>query len=187
MQTIRTPKLIVCDLDDLMGNRDAESDLLENWIAWEGENRPLLLFHSRLSLDELSRALPITALPPPHFLVGAGISMMVRYTFQGHTHSGNSTRDGLEERLLATVVSAALSEVETPEPEAAVFPRVRLAVLTTAGLSVTFGSSGKPSRRPNPSAVLSWLLHHLDFDSTEVRMHVPASETTTRRLRTMAR
>jgi hypothetical protein len=75
------PKLMVCDLDDgILADLDLQANLLETWLTWTDANRPLLLFHSRMSIDELERDLPATTLPPADFLVGAGVSMLARLT-----------------------------------------------------------------------------------------------------------
>lgn len=174
------PKLIVCDLDQgLLGNQDAQGELLDTWMGWEDVSRPLLLYHSDLPLEELQRSLPTTILPPVNFLIGAGISMLVRFTFWQQIHPVESQQScqwaGLNpEQLLGVVAARALSELKSTQPDGTLaFPRVQNAVLTASGLCVTFHAAGK-SRRPNASVALSWLLNQLNFDAREVRTYVPS-------------
>lgn len=175
-------KLIVCDLDQgLLSDFDAETELLEYWMAWEDASRPLLLFHSRLSLDELQRMLPATNLPPPNFLIGAGTSMLVRFTSWQQIHSDQSEQPGRwaglnPEQMLAVVTSRALLELGSSDANKATgFPQLTHAALTTSGLSVVFGSSGMQDRRQSSNAALSWIVNHLKFDVGEIRTYVSTS------------
>ena len=170
-------KLIVCDLDQgLLSDFDAETELLEYWMAWEDASRPLLLFHSRLSLDELQRMLPATNLPPPNFLIGGGTSMLVRFTSWQQIHAEHGQQPGRwaglnPEQMLAVVTSRALLELGSSDAgKTSGFPQLTHAALTTSGLSVSFGSSGM-DRRHSSNAALSWILNHLKFDIGEIRTY----------------
>jgi hypothetical protein len=176
------PKLMVCDLDQrLLGHPDAEAELFETWMAWEDESRPLLLFHSQMPLVRLQDVLPATNLPPANFLIGAGTSMLVRFTFWQQIHSDELRQSdrwsGLDaEQLLTVVATRALSELERArDDKAGGFPKIENAVLTTSGLSVMFASSGR-ARRDNASVALSWLLKQLKFDAREMRTYHPADQ-----------
>ena len=181
------PKLIVCDLDQgLLDDFDAETELLEYWMAWEDLSRPLLLFHSRLSLDELQRLLPTTNLPPPNFLIGAGTSMLVRFTSWQQVHTDENRQPGRwaglnPEQMLAVVTSRALLELGSSDADKVPrFPQLTHAALTTSGLSVAFAPSGIRDRRNNSNAALSWILNHLKFDLGEIRTYACSPNPTSR-------
>jgi len=187
------PKLMVCDLEDLLHDRDAESDLLETWMAWDHEHRPLLLFHSRLSLEELQRSLPASVLPPADFLVGGGTSMLVRFSFwnqgpDGEIECSRSSVVSDARQLLASMATQALSNVTahgapvTPE-----FPQVETAILTTSGLSVTFGSAGSSKRPQSCSAILSWIVCQLNLEASEICTYVRQRQIRRPRLRLSTR
>lgn len=178
----RLPKLMVCDLDHgLLGNQDAETELFETWMAWDEESRPLLLFHSQMSLPRLQDALPATSLPPANFLLGAGTSMLVRFTFWQQIHSGAPGQpdlwSGLDaEQLLTVVATRALSELGHSKSDTTVgVARIENAVLTPSGLSVIFASSGR-AKQDNASVALSWILKQLTFDAREVRAYFPSDQ-----------
>lgn len=192
MRTATTPKLVVCDLDqNLLHNRKAETALLDTWMMWERGHRPLLLFHSARTLDELQRLLPSSVLPPPDFLIGGGTGMLVRHSFWNHDHSddrGAEFAGFAPEHLLASMASRALAQLSSPsEGATAHFPQVENAVLTMAGLSVTFASNGKRSRRSAPHAPLAWLLAQLKFDTSEIRTYSAEERVESRRLNATAR
>ncbi|UVC08248.1 hypothetical protein IHQ71_24350 [Rhizobium sp. TH2] len=138
MRNATTPKLVVCDLDqNLLHNREAESVLLDTWMMWERGHRPLLLFHSARTTDELQRLLPSSVLPPPDFLIGGGTGLLVRHSFWNHKHSeecGGEFAGFAPERLLASMASKALAQLNSPlEDVASPFPKVETAALTLAG------------------------------------------------------
>jgi hypothetical protein len=192
MRNATTPKLVVCDLDqNLLHNRGAESALLDTWMTWERGHRPLLLFHSARTVDELQSLLPSSVLPPPDFLIGGGTGMLVRHSFWNHDHSGDH---GVEfagfapEHLLASMASKTLAQLNSPEENvASQFPKVENAVLTMAGLSVTFASTGKRARRSAPHAPLAWLLAQLKLDASEIRTYSAEDQVQGRRLNAAAR
>jgi hypothetical protein len=175
------PELVVCDLDQgLLGNEAAEAELLETWMSWEDGSRPLLLFHSQLSLEKLQNALPSTSLPPVNFLVGAGTSMLVRFALWQHIYSDESRQSGKSAgldpgQLLTVAISRALYESKfSKAAEKQEFPHVENAILTTSGLSVTFASPGR-NKRANVSMALSWILKQLKFDANEVRTYASSA------------
>lgn len=176
MGNATAPKLVVCDLDqNLLHNRNAESALLDTWMMWERGHRPMLLFHSARTIDELQHLLPSSVLPPPDFLIGGGTGMLVRHSFWNHDHvedRGGEFAGFAPEHLLASMASKALAQLNSPEDAvASQFPKVENAVLTMAGLCVTFASTGKRARRSSPHAPLAWLLAQLKFDTNEVRTY----------------
>jgi len=185
MRNATTPKLVVCDLDqNLLHNRKAETALLDTWMRWERGHRPLLVFHSARAVDELQRLLPSSVLPPPDFLIGGGTGMLVRHSFWNHSDNYGPEFAGFApEHLLASMASRALAQLSSPMGEAAAqFPEVENAVLTMAGLSITFASNGKRARRSAPYAPLAWLLAQLRFDTSEIRTYSVATEIEGRRL-----
>lgn len=191
MRNAITPKLVVCDLDqDLLHNRAAESALLDTWMKWERGHRPLLLFHSARTVDELQSLLPSSVLPPPDFLIGGGTGMLVRHSFWNHGSEEYGARFAgfAPENLLAAMSSKALAQLNSLEEDvASQFPKVENAVLTMAGLSVTFASTGKRARRSAPHAPLAWLLAQLKVDSSEIRTYSAEYLVQGRRLEAAAR
>lgn len=192
MRDATTPKLVVCDLDqNLLHNREAESVLLDTWMMWERGHRPLLLFHSSRTVDELQRLLPSSVLPPPDFLIGGGTGMLVRHSFWNHDHSedrGDELAGFAPEHLLASMASKAIVQVNSPLKDvASPFPKVEAAALTMAGLSITFASNGKRTRRSAPHAPLAWLLAQLKFDTSEIRTYSAEEQVLDRRLNAAAR
>jgi hypothetical protein len=167
------PKLMVCDLDDgILADLEVQANLLETWLTWSDASRPLLLFHSRMSIDELDRDLPATTLPPADFLVGAGGSMLARLSRWQNSGADERPPSGpwarrAPEQLIEDILARARLEMRVAEPPAREFPRVQSAALTASGLRVSFGIDGK--RRQNPNAVISWILKQLQFDPSEVR------------------
>lgn len=192
MRNTTTPKLVVCDLDqNLLHNREAESALLDVWMTWERGHRPLLLFHSARTVDELQSLLPSSVLPPPDFLIGGGAGMLVRHSFWNHDRSGEHGAEFAgfaPEHLLASMASKALAQLNSPKENiASRFPKVENAVLTMAGLFVTFASTGKRARRSAPHAPLAWLLAQLKVDPSEIRTYTAEELVQTRRLTIAAR
>lgn len=191
MRNATTPKLVVCDLDqNLLHNREAESALLDIWMKWERGHRPLLLFHSARTVDELQSLLPSSVLPPPDFLIGGGTGMLVRHSFWNHDSGelGAEFAGFAPEHLLASMASKALAQLNAPEENvASQFPKVENAVLTMAGLSVTFASTGKRARRSAPHAPLAWLLAQLKVDASEIRTYSGEEQVQSRRLTVAAR
>lgn len=186
MTSTITPKLVVCDLDkDLLNNREAETELLDTWMTWERGHRPLLLFHSTRDIDELQHLLPSSVLPPPDFLIGGNSGMLVRHSFWNHENAENSSgpiAGFAPEHLLASMASRALTQLNASETlDAPGFPKVESAVLTMAGLSVTFASERKNRRPVGPNAPLAWLLAQLQFDTTEVRAYASAEHASVQR------
>jgi hypothetical protein len=185
------PKLIVCDLDQgVLADVEAQSNLLESWMVWADGSRPLLLFHSRMSIDELDRDLPTTTLPPADFLVGAGVSMLARLSRWQNSGVDERPPSGpwarrAPDQLIEDILSQARLEMSIAEPSAGEFPRVQSAALTASGLLVSFGISGK--RRQNPNAVISWILKQLQFDPSEVRRFTSPIRTMRRQARLTAR
>lgn len=176
MSATVTPKLVVCDLDrELLHNRPAEAALLDTWMAWGRGHRPMLLFHSARSIEELQHLLPSSVLPPADFLIGGGRAMLVRHSFWN-----NDDRDEergafagfAPEHLLASMASGALAQLSIPaDPTVKEFPKVESAVLTMAGLSITFAANEKSGRSNGPSVALAWLLAQLQLETTELRTY----------------
>jgi len=191
MRNATTPKLVVCDLDqNLLHSREAESALLDTWMTWERGHRPLLLFHSGRTVDELQALLPSSVLPPPDFLIGGGTGMLVRHSFWNHgsEEHGAQFAGFTPEHLLASMATKALAQLTSPEEEGvSQFPKVENAVLTMAGLSVTFASTGKRARRSTPHAPLAWLLAQLKLDASEIRTYPTVEQFQSRRLNAAAR
>lgn len=191
MRNATTPKLVVCDLDrNLLHNREAESALLDTWMMWERGHRPLLLFHSATKVDELQSLLPSSVLPPPDFLIGGGNGMLVRHSFWNHDPEEHAAEFAgfAPEHLLASMASKALAQLSSPDEEdGSQFPKVENAVLTMAGLSVTFASTGRRARRSAPNAPLAWLLAQLKLDASEIRSYASMEQFQTRRLNAAAR
>lgn len=192
MRIATAPKLVVCDLDqNLLHDRDAESALLDTWMMWERGHRPLLLFHSARTVEELQHLLPSSVLPPADFLIGGGSGMLVRHSFWNHDHTADNAGEFAgfaPEHLLASMASKALAQLNTPfDAAASKFPKVESAVLTMAGLSVTFASNGRRARRSAPHAPLAWLLAQLQFDASEIRTYTAGEQPQPRRLNAAAR
>jgi hypothetical protein len=185
MRNATMPKLVVCDLDqNLLHNREAESALLDTWMTWERGHRPLLLFHSARPVDQLQSLLPSSVLPPPDFLIGGGTGMLVRHSFWNHgaEEHGAQFAGFAPEHLLASTASKALAQLNSPEEDVtSPFPKVENAVLTMAGLSVTFVSTGKRARRSAPHAPLAWLLAQLKLDASEIRTYSAGEQLHSRR------
>lgn len=191
MRTATTPKLVVCDLDqNLLHNPEAESALLDTWMKWERGHRPLLLFHSARTVDELQSLLPSSVLPPPDFLIGGGTGLLVRHSFWNHDSEEYGARFAgfAPEHLLASMASKALAQLNSLEGDvASQFPKVENAVLIMAGLSVTFVSTGKRTRRSAPHAPLAWLLAQLKVDASEIRTYCAEEQVQSRQLTKAAR
>jgi hypothetical protein len=188
------PKLIVCDLDqDVLGKRDTESDVLENWMAWNDANRPLLLLHSKMPLDELQRRLLTTTLPPADFLIGAGTSLLVRFTQWQAPAAGQAPEPGPwadldPHQLIEAILSQARLEMKNAEAASSdAFPTVQSAALTTSGLLVTFGAPARRARRRDAGIALGWILNQLKFDPGDVCIFARPGRTAAHRLRMAGR
>jgi hypothetical protein len=188
------PKLIVCDIDQgVLGNSSAESDLLENWMGWNDIDRPLLLLHSKMLLEELQRRLLATTLPPADFLIGAGTSLLVRFTQWQMPDPGHAARPGPwtdldPHQLIEAILSQARLEMKNAEATSSdVFPNVQNASLTTSGLLVTFGAPAKAARRRNASVALNWILGQLKFAPWEVSVFDEPGQVAARRPRMAGR
>ena len=186
-----SPKLVVCDVDEgLLSDVMVQNDLLEEWTAWNDANRPLVLFHSRMPVGELERGLLSTTLPPADFLVGAGVSLLVRLGRWHDTGAGEHAQDGHwarrdPQQLIEDIMTQARFEMSVAASSQSHFPRVQSAALTASGLLVTF-ALGQKARRNNSSPVISWILKQLQFAPGEVRNFATAVRATPRRMRPAA-
>lgn len=187
-----SPKLVVSDVDQgLLRDVAAQNDFLNDWMAWNDANRPLVLFHSRLPLAELERALLSTTLPPADFLVGAGVFMLVRLGRWHDAEVGERSQGGpwarrQPQQLIEDILAQARLEMSAAASSQSHFPRVQSAALTASGLLVTFGL-GEKARRNNSSAVISWILKQLQFEPGEVRSFTTTRHVMSRRTRLTAR